>query len=143
MLSQASKFTLPSVAQTVNADSGRVAVAAESSFSEIVQPSDGSTVRKNPVLGEFRVSQSTTKDFGPGSIRTLLRLNLNSNGELPGASAYVVITTAAGAPGVSRGIEAFGLLISALFTMGQLEGTNISGMLNTEVLDSVARLVAR
>jgi hypothetical protein len=121
-------MTVSTVARSANAEIGQVAVTSPQTFRQIMTNETNRVVRRNPLLGELQVTNSTSRELGVGSRRTLVRLNLSGNGTaLPAASAHVVITTAPGTSGPARGLEAFGMLLSSLLELAAIEaGDNTS-----------------
>jgi hypothetical protein len=115
-------MTVSTVARSANADIGQVAVTSPQTFRQILNNETNRVIRKNALLGELQITNSVSRELGVGSKRTLVRLNLSANGTaLPAASAYVVITTAPGLGGPSRGLEAFGMLLSAILELAAIE----------------------
>jgi hypothetical protein len=109
--------TLNTKAVAANADTGRVAVSATSGFRLTTTLDNSKTVRRNAVVGDVSVAHTNSKEFGAGTGRHLVRVDLRQNGELPPASAYLVITAPDSPAGSIRGIEAFWLLMNALISL--------------------------
>jgi len=116
-----SNITLPTKSVSADADLGIAAVGSSSQFALTASLDNQKTVRRNTTVGDITVAHSDSKEFGGASKRHVLRVDLKQNGNIPAASAYVVIAHPDTQSGITRSVEAFHLLLLSVLKLAQDE----------------------
>lgn len=92
---------------------------------------NGATDRGDSHYGNLTIAHSKTKEMG-GGYRHVVRLNLREQGDIPPASAYLVIINRDTLPGEDRALQAVQGLLGALIALAddtQSVNINSSGQL--------------
>lgn len=110
-------ITLPTEPVSADSENGVAAVEEKSVFRLSPVLDGGQVSRIHPILGDLRIAHQNSREFGAGTRRTLVRFTLKENGNLPAASAHLVLTGHTDGPGISRQKEAFNLLLNAILSM--------------------------